>query len=111
MAKSIAIAALRHLAVNGLTCISQSLKVLIWCCRPDIHLLGSTRLIGPAPGNRMLLAKVSLQVHVGVSGAQLLFDGNEPDGNLLSAEGLLELDVSDIGACLSIHLDSFLEII
>lgn len=64
----------------------------------------------PAPGDRIGLTKITLEVHVDIGRAELLLDRDQVDGELHVAESVLELQIGNIRATLDVHLDGLLDI-
>jgi hypothetical protein len=67
MTKLLAVGALWDATVNRFTSILQTLSIFLGGAGPAALLLWTRRLVGPAPGNSILLVKISLEVHWKVS--------------------------------------------
>lgn len=110
--KLITVLALGDVAGHELTGISQALEALLLALGPTFALTGTLMLELEAVGDGILLAEVTLKVHVGESrnGVGLL-QGDEPSTNALSAEGRLEILISTSGVRLDVDLHGVLNII
>lgn len=62
--------------IAGLSSIGETLHVLLWTIWPAILLTRSVRLLRPSKGDGVLAIEITLQVHVGISWAELLLDGD-----------------------------------
>lgn len=108
----VAVAALRDSAVDDLTGILETLKVLLGCLGPDLTLTRTRSGRAESVGDSVLLVHVALKVHVGHGRSDVrLLNGNEPDSNVLAAESLLELDIGGVGSGLDVNLDGLLDVI
>jgi hypothetical protein len=107
----VTVAALRNTAVDGLTSIGETNKVLLGSGWPSILLLGTLVVGGQAPGDRKLLVQVALKIHIGIGHGKLLLHSNEVHFNLVRAKSLLQLRVSDVRESLEVLQSSLLDVI
>lgn len=111
MAEVVTVAAFRNTAVNGLTSIRETNKVLLGSGWPSILLLRTLVVRGQAPRDRKLLVQVTLEVHIGIGQGKLLLHSNEKHVNLLRAKSILQLGISGIGSDLEVLQGSFSNVI
>lgn len=111
MTEVIAVAALRNAAINRLTSILQTCKVLLGRGWPKILLLGTLMIGRQAPGDRVLLVQITLEVHVGVGQSELLLHTDKVDVHVLGPKRVLELDVGCIRGGLDVLHGGLLNIV
>ena len=109
--KVVTVAALRNTAVDGLTSIGETNKILLGSGWPSILLLGTLVVRGQAPGDRKLLVQVALEIHIGIGHGKLLLHSNEEHFNVMRAKSLLQFRVGDIGESLEVLQGSLLDVI
>lgn len=87
----IAVVAAHLSAVDGITCVVQASEDVIIGLGPTLTLAGATRLFGETNGNRVGLADVSLEVHVGEGAGERTLQSNEPELSLGNVETQLNV--------------------
>jgi hypothetical protein len=109
--KLITIAALWNATINRLTSIQETLQVLLGSLGPELFLLGTSVTRWLAIGNGVLLIQITLEIHVGKGDCQILLKSDEVNLQILGAESLLQINVSDIRRSLNVLLNSILHVI
>lgn len=111
VADFITVAALGQTAINNLTGVSKTLEVLVDVLGPRLAVARAGRVPLEAIGDRVLLAEVALEIHVGESDCEGLLNGDEPDSNVMGAEGTLKFDIGGLGGSLDVGLNGLLDVV
>lgn len=112
MSEFVTVGALGDAAIDNLTSIGEPLQILLGALGPDLTLTRTSGLGAETVSDRILLVHVALEIHVGQGGSHIRFlNGDEPDANVLAAEGFLKLKVGGVRARLDVDLNGILDII
>ncbi|KAI1401403.1 hypothetical protein F4819DRAFT_331860 [Hypoxylon fuscum] len=112
VSKLITVGTLGNAALDGLTCIPKTLKILLSRLRPSFGLSRTSWLVDPAVMDAELLVQVTLKVHVSVGREQRrVLESNQVDVDRLSTECLFQVGISDGGLSLEILLNTLLDIL
>lgn len=112
MAKLSAVAAHGDTLVNDLSSIVEASKEFVTILGPTLDLTRAVRLLGEAVGDRVLLAHVSLEVHVGEDLKKGLLGSNQPETDVFLNEMGLNVTVSGLSVgSLDVLLNALLGVV
>ena len=112
MTELVAVTALGQAAVDNLTGVLEAFHVLFGGFGPELALPGASRLGVEAVGDSIFLVQIALEVHVGQGlGKVGVFDGDEPEVQVLGAKGLLKFGVRSLRDAFGVSLDTDLDVV
>ena len=106
-----AVAASSQSIGDRLAGIVETIQDVLQTLGPALLLTRASGFVGEAIRDAILLVQVALEIHVGQSPDDVLFERDEEEVHLLPLEGGLELAVSHIGILLNVFLNGSLAVV
>jgi hypothetical protein len=110
MANLVTVTALGETTVDNFASVLETLKVLIFILGPSLALARTRSEPLETIGGKPLSVEIALKIHQGPHGMQLLWDGNDPDLDILLTESLLNVEISGVRLGLDIDLNGLLDL-
>lgn len=112
MTKLLAVAAQGYTLVDDLSSVVKARKEFVPVLGPTLNLTRTVRLLSEAVRDRVLLAYVSLEVHVGEDLKKGLLGSNQPETDVFLNESGLDITVSGLSVGrLDVLLDALLGVV